>query len=748
MMANFKPRIMIIDDNPRIHRDVIKVLSPENSEYLQEFEALDAAVFGQNDKKTKPMHSLPRFTFDTATQGQEGVEKISQSVEKGEPYALAFVDVRMPPGWDGIETIKQIWEIDPQIQIIICTAYSDYDWEETVEQLGISDNYIILKKPFDQVAVKQLALAMTQKWQRTKRSKQQMEKLYKSVTAKKDKLHHTLSILRSTLEASKEGILIVDLKRKVIDFNQSFIDIFEISQPMDEVDEQILQQSIANKIISSEDYLTNIEKAHLTNWETSQQIVHLKSGRIVAVTSQPYDHKGVTSGRVFNFMDITDQAFMEKKLEHQATHDDLTDLPNRMLLRDRIAQTIESSTRNKDKFAVIFFDLDRFRLINDSLGPELGDKLLCEVSERISSLIRKTDTLSRLGGDEFVILLSELQKDKDVLKLVDKIIQSLNKPFEICDNSIVLTCSMGISLFPLNGLSVSSLLKNADLAMNQAKVKGGNRYQYYTEQLNQQSRIKLELEGSLREALKKNEFFLLYQPQLHLNDERFLAVEALIRWQHPQKGVLSPFSFIPVAEENGLIIPIGEWVIKEACRQIVSWQKDGYPNIRVAVNVANLQLKQSNFDKVIKTIMQDYQVTPTSLEIEITENVFIHHRETISMINKLRNLGLKIILDDFGTGNTSLNYLKKIQVDRLKIDRSFIKNISMSENDEAIIMAIIALSKKMGFKILAEGVEDKRQIEFLKENECDEVQGFYYSKPLKPAAIIDFVKSHSSKQKK
>ena len=744
VMNTVELRIIIIDDNPHIHQDVIKVLRAPNKS-SQEFEDLDAALYGETDVSFADNY-LPEFTFDTATQGQEGVKKIKRALKEGRPYALAFVDIRMPPGWDGIETIRRIWKTDPHVQIVICTAFSDYNWEETIEKLGISDNFLILKKPFDTISVRQLACALTQKWLLAKESKQHMETLNTTVKEKTATLQSALSLVRATLESTAEGVLLVDLKRKIIDYNQRFINLFDIPKSLiDYHDENMVQELIADKIIEADAYLANISTLHKKKKETNQQTIHLKRGEILELTSQPHYVGSVITGRVFSFHDITERSFMEEKLEHQATHDDLTDLPNRVLLHDRIQQAIAYSARNKTHFAVLFFDLDRFKLVNDSLGHECGDKLLSAVAKRMSSIIRNEDTLSRLGGDEFVILLPGLQKEEDVLKRMYKIIQSFEEPFDISGSSIILTTSIGISFYPSNGNTVSTLLKNADLAMYQAKELGGNQFKYYTHKLNEKSQKKLQLEISLREALKNNEFFLLYQPQLDITDQAFLSVEALIRWQHPKKGIVLPLSFIPAAEECGLIIPIGEWVIREACKQIKAWHDDGFPYISIAVNVAAGQLKQPNLDTVINDILQEYQISPARLEIEITENVIINHADVIKMLNKLKKLGLKIALDDFGAGNSSLNYLKQIHVDRLKIDRSFIKNISISHSDEVIIAAIIAMSKNMSFKVLAEGVDKQNQIDFLKGKFCDEVQGFFYSQPLKPSAVIDFIKSHQPK---
>lgn len=738
-MGKIELRILIIDDNPNIHQDVIKVLTVthKNSDAFNE---LDEAIFGKKASDAGEDY-LPEFIFETASQGQEGVAKIKQATKKGRPYALAFVDIRMPPGWDGIETIKHIWEIDPNIQVIICTAFSDYNWKETIDKLGMSDNFLILKKPFDNIAVRQLACALTQKWLLAKDSKMHTESLNRTVKEQTKSLEHTLSVLCATLKSTTAGVLVVDLQGKAIDYNQHFVNLFDIPKSLLEYnDEKLLHEFILNKVEDSDAYLKQLNIMHKEVDNSNKQTICLNNGKIYECSSEPHRLNELTVGQVFSFRDITERVSMNQKLEHQASHDGLTNLPNRLLLHDRIEQSIASAARNNTFFSILFIDLDRFKLVNDSLGHEFGDQLLCMVAARLSSLVRKEDTIARIGGDEFVMFLPGMAKNTGILTLAHKIITSFQQPFNIDRQDITITSSIGISLYPSNGKTVSKLLKNAELAMYRAKEQGGNQFRFYTGALNQQSNKKLTLEIDLRIAIEKNQFFLVYQPQLDITNQRFLAVEALIRWQHPDNGLILPLAFIPVAEESGLIIPIGEWVIRESCRQINAWRDAGLPYISIAVNVAAKQLKQDDFDKIIAKILKEYKIPAEYIGIEITENVIISHVDVINMINKLRKLGLKIILDDFGTGNSSLNYLTQINIDRLKIDRSFIKNISKSRTDEVIIEAVIAMAKNLQFKVLAEGVDTQTQVDFLKSKSCDEVQGFFYSKPLLPDAIIEELK--------
>lgn len=356
--------------------------------------------------------------------------------------------------------------------------------------------------------------------------------------------------------------------------------------------------------------------------------------------------------------------------------------------------------------------------------------MLCAVAKRLSSLVREEDTLARLGGDEFVMLIPELNKSEASLNVAHKILMLFTQPFMIMGKEINTSASIGISIYPTDGKTANTLLKHADLAMYLAKEQGGNQLKFYINQLNHQSLKRLKQENELRRAINHQEFFLVYQPQFDIDQTHLLALEALIRWQHPEKGIILPLDFIPVAEDSGLIIPIGEWVIREVCRQIIEWRDRGLPLVRVAVNVAIQQLKQWNFAETVLSILNEYQIPPEYLEIEITENVIITHIEVQRMIHELNKIGVKIVLDDFGTGNSSLNYLKQIHIDRLKIDQSFVQNISKSRSDEVIIEAIIAMARSLNFRVLAEGVESEHQINFLKDQECDEMQGFLLSRPL------------------
>lgn len=723
-------RILIIDDNPEIHRDFIKILT-SNRENTQ-LDSLEKQIFDDSQEKTTGQKiSLPLFEIDTVSQGQEGVEYINRALKEGNPYSLAFVDIRMPPGWDGIETIKHIWELDRDIQIVICSAYSDYTWEDTVRELGTNDNLLILKKPFDNIAVRQLACALTKKWQLTQESRIYTKYLEKAVDERSDSLQQSLSLIRATLESSTDAILVLDKNESIVDYNNKLIEMWQFPQSLLETqNNKIILEYVINALESPEEFHTKLLQLREQPDAITIDVVKLKNGNIYERYSQPHKLNDKTIGRVWSFHDITRRAHLESKLEYQATHDALTNLPNRVLLMDRLLQGISQCERNNTQLAVLFFDLDRFKLINDSLNHEAGDELLKIISKRLKSNSRESDTLVRLGGDEFVLILTNITKSDQIARIARKLLAIIKEPLVIAKREIITTASIGICVCPKDGVTVEDLLRNADLAMYKAKESGGNNFQFYTPELNQQSLLRFERETELRHAIQNDEFFLCYQPQLNLETNVISGVEALIRWNHPKYGLMLPIDFIPFAEETGLIIPIGEWVLRTACKQNKAWQDQGYPKIYIAVNVANQQFRQPNFVSFIKSILEETGLEPQYLEIELTENIIIGNIDEINKIEEIKNYGIRIALDDFGTGTNTLNYLRKIPVDRLKIDQSFVHNIGQNRNDDVLIRAIISMANSLDLEVVAEGVETSTHLNFLKQQECQQAQGYYFSKPL------------------
>ena len=430
-------------------------------------------------------------------------------------------------------------------------------------------------------------------------------------------------------------------------------------------------------------------------------------------------------------VDITERKQYEAELEHQASHDSLTGLPNRSLLRDRIDQAIARAQRDGKLVAVVFVDLDHFKLINDSLGHHVGDCLLLEIAARLSSCVRSRDCVARQGGDEFVIVLTEQDDDPEIIAIVSRLLESISQPWVHHGQEYGLSCSIGISCYPQDGADPDALLRSADAAMYKAKASGRGTYHFYTRELNQAISERLELENSLRHALDRNEFRIYYQPRIEVASGRIVSAEALIRWDCPGKGLIPPDSFISIAEESGLIIPIGQWVLQEACRQASAWQRAGLPPIGVSVNLSPIQFRQDGLVDGVAAALALAELDPAYLELELTESLVMHDAERINVaMQSLKALGVDIAVDDFGTGYSSLSYLKRFPVDRLKVDKSFVRDIDSDPDDAAIVRAIITLGHALGLKVVAEGVETRAHHEFLRQHGCDELQGYYFSQPV------------------
>ena len=627
-MANSPPlanrRILIIDDNASIHLDFRKVLSAQAEHSAQAaLDVLEANLFGEAvDAAVRP-----NFDVDSAHQGQEGVEMANRARAEGRPYAMAFVDMRMPPGWDGLQTIERLWATDPDVQVVICSAHTDYDWTEVVARLGHSDRLLVLRKPAEPIEVLQCATALSRKWENDKLVREHVLRLEEVITTR-----------TKGLEAAN------------------------------------------------------------------------------------------------------------RQLRHLATHDSLTGLPNRVLLDDRLQQAIAHADRDLRSFAVLICDLDRFKLINDSLGHRAGDELLQEVARRLLTVVRTADTVARFGGDEFVLIGTSTGDAEDAAALAVRVMDVLQAPVRIAPIDIHTSPSIGIAMYPDDGVTMQALLAHADAAMYSAKQHGRGNFRRYTPGMDAGTEERVQLESDLHNALTQNQFQLYYQPKVDTRTGEVRSAEALIRWLHPTRGIVSPAEFIPLAEECGLIGAIGAWVIREACRQTRAWQIDGVPTLRVSVNLSASQFADSGLVDSIRIALDDAGLQARYLEVELTESAVMSDPEkSIAILEQLSAMGVLVSVDDFGTGYSSMSYLRRFPIDKLKIDRVFINEIVSRPEDASIVRAIVSLAHSLRLKVVAEGVETPAQLDFLKTAGCDEYQGYHFSRPL-PAAEFEHLirESHSA----
>ncbi|MBI4996734.1 MAG: EAL domain-containing protein [Rhodocyclales bacterium] len=548
------------------------------------------------------------------------------------------------------------------------------------------------------------------------------------------RMEQELLLGRHAIDSSNDGIMITDSSlqdRPLIYVNSAFERItgytsaealgrnarFLLAGDMEQVGMEELRCALREQR-TAKVVLRNYRKDGSLFWnELSLAPVHDEAGQVRHFVS------------IIN--DITERKDYEGQLEYQAGHDALTRLANRNLLADRLEQAIARAKRYKSMVAVMLLDLDRFKLVNDGLGHDVGDALLSIIAQRLTACVRSIDTVARLGGDEFVVVMTELDSELDVAPTARKLLGLVSQPMTIAEREIVATASLGIALYPKDAEHASALLRNADVAMYRAKELGRNSMQFYTAALNASTLARLELDTALRRALERDEFVLYYQPKVELQRGQVIGAEALIRWHHPQLGMVAPGDFIPIAEETGLIGPIGEWALDHAVAQLKAWQGEGLPNVCLAVNLSARQFQQENLAKVVAQALRLHDIDAQYLELEVTESAVMQDpAKTVDTLRELKRIGVHLALDDFGTGYSSLNYLKRFPIDSLKIDQSFVRDITTDPDDAAIALTVITLAHSLKLRVVAEGVETEAQLSILRRHRCDEIQGYYFSRPL------------------
>jgi len=617
-------RVLVIDDNTSIHDDFRKTLSRKS--YGNDLDDDEALLFGSQPVETQ----YREFDIDTASQGHIGLAMVEAAICEGRPYQLAFVDMRMPPGWDGVETISRLWQADPALQVVICTAFSDYSWDQIVQKLGITDRLLILKKPFDDAEVCQLASAMTGKWLVTQQAQAKMD------------------------------------------------------------DMELL-----------------VEK------------------------------------RTAELRDMT-------------RRDMLTGLPNRHFFNDLLSRAIALHRRDPSRmFAVLFLDIDRFKIVNDSLGHHIGDKLLIGIAERLGSVLRKEDvaasltdcSAARVGGDEFLMLLEGIKHHYDAMYVAERLLGVMAEPFKVDSHTIIITVSIGVTTSALNYVSPDEMIRDADTAMYRAKAAGKNRFVIFDSRMHEDALLRLAMENDLRVAIENAELRLVYQPIVHLGSGCVYGFEALVRWQHPTKGVVSPLDFIPLAEEIGIIVPIGEWVLREACLELARWRRlPDLGNLFISVNLSRKQLGHPHLVESIRDIIQHAGLPASAIKLEITESAIMEDMDhAVTILGQIRDLGIDLHIDDFGTGYSSLSCLHNFPVAGMKIDRSFINNVVDNPDYAAVVNAIVTLAHNLRLGLIAEGIETAEQMSMLKTMGCDLAQGYFFQRPVSCDQALEYAQKHICK---
>jgi diguanylate cyclase (GGDEF)-like protein len=658
-------KILVIDDTPAIHADIRKILTPAQVD--DELDALTAELF--DDPSGELRDTDVSYEVDSAFQGNTGLSMVAKAIEAGEPYSVAFIDVRMAPGWDGIETIERIREIDDKMQIVLCTAYSDYSWEELRNRFGRNDWLLIIKKPFDVAEVQQLACALAEKWNLAQQASFNMQRLEHIVT------------------------------------------------------NRTAQLNAAN---------VNLREANLYLQKSNDQLTTEMAARRDA----------------------------DLKLMHMAYHDALTGLPNRTRLLTHLDACLKRAEHDDDyKFAVVFLDLDNFKTVNDDLGHHAGDEVLKHVARELASTVeRRTkadhsllDLVSRIGGDEFVVLLDDITDASDLMQFATRAREALSKPIEIENTELVPLASIGLTIREGVHSGPQDLLRDADLALYQAKGNGKGGIAVFDQEMRAALVERKRVEADLRHAVQRGELLVYYQPLVDIDSQEIIGLEALVRWEHPLRGLLRPEVFLDVAEEAGLIEEVGEWVINEVCRYASDLiQKCPIANdIRFSINVARKQLSQGNLVECIRTALDEWGLSPNSLAIEIAESVTIGNIERIQeQCQTLTEMGIPIYLDDFGTGCSSLSMVQSLPFAAVKIDESVIGDIVDAPADSLpLVQAMALLAENRRFDLIAEGIETESQFHVLRELGCNVGQGFYFARPMQADQVSELLLRKSLKTK-
>jgi diguanylate cyclase (GGDEF)-like protein/PAS domain S-box-containing protein len=655
----------------------------------------------------------------------EGLERLAgERIDEIEAIAAILVDLFLPDS-HGIETFDKLFHAAPQIPILVLTGSQHEDIAKLAVQHGAQD--YVLKTRLDGYLLPKAVVNMIGR------------------AANAEALFEEKERAQVTLNSIGDAVMSTDMCGKVTYLNlvaeqltgwaredAAGIAFEEVSHIIDGTTRKPGQDPMAFAI-----------RDEKTVGLTPNCILIRRDGHEAAIEGSAapiHDRHGRVTGAVMVFHDMSTARSLPVRMSYPAQHDGLTDLPNRILLNDRLAQAIALAYRHQQKVGLLFLDVDRFKHINDSLGHSVGDRLLQSVAQRLLSCVRRSDTVSRQGGDDFFVLLPEMTHAQDAAVVAQKILSTLLTPHKIDQHELHITASIGIATYPQDGAEPDALMKNADFAMYRAKEAGRNNYQFFKSDLSSRAVERQALESALHHALEREEFVLHYQPTVDLDTGSIIGVEALIRWCHPQRGLIPPAQFIPVAEGCGLIVPIGRWVLREACRQARIWRERALPPLRIAINISAAELGSKDFVVGVRDILAQTGFDPRYVEIEFTETYLMKDsNSTADVLRNLKDTGVHLALDDFGTGYSSLSYVKRFPIDTLKIDQSFIRDIPADADDASIVKAVISIGKSLHMRVVAEGIETQEQLEFLQKHSCPFGQGYLFSPPLRASEFAQLL---------
>jgi diguanylate cyclase (GGDEF)-like protein/PAS domain S-box-containing protein len=730
-------RILLADDMPAIHEDFRKILLPASSSNLDEVES---ALFG-----TAAKASAADFVLDSAYQGEEALAKVREAQRNDRPYALAFIDMRMPPGWDGVETIERLWSEDPRLQIVICTAYADQSWVEIFDRLDARDRLLILKKPFDPVEIRQLASALTVKWQMTEDAAFKMNQLEQAVEERTRELSDANIIVQNSPTIlyrlrGEPSFPLIYISHNINKFghdparllaNPAWANI--LIDPHDQAKVAAAMARVLEKDAQGASIEFRLCKGDGTRrWVENRYVpVRDEQGRLIEV-------EGI-------IIDVTERKAAEEQIALLARTDALTGLANRATFTERLHQAFAAAQRGATPFAIHYVDLDHFKPVNDLFGHPVGDLLLREVAERLRNCTRETDLVARLGGDEFAVLQGEMGEPANAGVLAAKIQRELALPYALNGNEVRISASIGICPYVVGASAgPDAMVVQADLALYRSKEEGRNQYRFHSEDLDQEVLNRVTLGEELRKAIDLGQLELYYQPQVELSSDKIVGMEALVRWNHPVRGLLSAAAFIPIAEKTGNIVALGRWVLNQACRQMRLWRDQDMAPPIVAINLSLGQLKCGG--ELVRDVAQTiakWNLDPFDLEFDVTEATLAQMTWTQNdVLPRLRELGVRIAIDDFGTEYSSFEYLRAYRVNHLKIAQSMLKRATDDPASAATVRAIINLAREAHIGIIVEGVETQAQRAFLSSTGAAMLaQGYYFSEAVVAADASEFLRS-------